>query len=66
MVINNILQQKALPVYGDGTNVRDWLWVGDHADAIDTIFHNGVHGETYNIGGDNEMQNIELVKLLCK
>ncbi len=66
LMINNILHEKALPVYGDGTNVRDWLWVGDHASAIDTIFHNGELGETYNVGGDNEMKNIDLVKMLCK
>jgi len=65
LVINNIRQSKALPVYGDGTNVRDWLWVEDHASAIDLIFREGVNGETYNIGGNNEMQNIELVQLLC-
>lgn len=66
LVINNIIKKKALPVYGDGTNVRDWLWVEDHATAIDTIFHHGKLGETYNIGGENELQNIELVRMLCK
>ena len=66
LVINNIIQKKPLPVYGDGTNVRDWLWVGDHAAAIDTIFHNGKNGETYNVGGENELQNIDLVRMLCK
>ncbi len=65
LMINNIRHQKTLPVYGDGTNVRDWLWVEDHVSAIDTIYHRGKHGETYNIGGNNEMQNIELVQLLC-
>ncbi len=65
LVINNILHRRAIPVYGDGTNVRDWLWVEDHAEAIDDIFHHGRSGETYNIGGNNEMQNIELVQLLC-
>lgn len=66
LIINNILHEKPLPVYGDGTNVRDWLWVGDHATAIDRIFHEGKLGETYNVGGDNEMQNIDLVRMLCK
>lgn len=66
LVINNIIQKKDLPVYGDGTNVRDWLWVEDHAIAIDSIFHQGTVGETYNIGGENELQNIELVRMLCK
>ena len=65
LVINNILHRKSLPIYGDGTNVRDWLWVGDHVKAIDEIFHRGQHGETYNIGGNNEMKNIELVHILC-
>jgi len=65
LMVNNILHKKNLPVYGDGTNVRDWLWVGDHVTAIDTIFHNGRDGETYNIGGENELQNIELVHMLC-
>lgn len=66
LFINNIKQNKALPVYGKGDNIRDWLWVNDHADAIDVIFHNGKLGETYNIGGNNEWQNIELIKGLCK
>ncbi len=65
LMINNILQNKPLPVYGKGENVRDWLWVEDHARAIDTIFHNGKTGERYNIGGFNEWKNIDLVKLLC-
>ncbi len=65
LVINNIINKKDLPVYGDGTNVRDWLWVEDHATAIDTIFHEGKNGETYNIGGENELQNIQLVRMLC-
>jgi dTDP-glucose 4,6-dehydratase len=65
LMIRNIWKEKDLPVYGDGKNVRDWLWVGDHAEAIDVIFHNGKDGETYNIGGNNEMQNIEIVHLLC-
>jgi len=66
LFINNIINKKALPVYGEGINVRDWLWVEDHARAIDVIFHNGKHGETYNIGGHNEWRNIDLIKLLCK
>lgn len=66
LVISNIQQMKPLPIYGKGLNVRDWLYVEDHAHAIDTIFHNGVIGETYNIGGENEWKNIDLVMLLCK
>jgi dTDP-glucose 4,6-dehydratase len=65
LMINNILNKKPLPVYGRGENIRDWLFVEDHAKAIDTIFHNGRNGETYNIGGNNEWKNIDLVKLLC-
>lgn len=65
LMINNILQQKPLPVYGKGENVRDWLWVEDHARAIDLIFHQGRPGSTYNIGGFNEWKNIDLVHLLC-
>jgi dTDP-glucose 4,6-dehydratase len=64
-MINNIIHSKPLPVYGKGENVRDWLWVEDHARAIDTIFHKGRVGETYNIGGFNEWKNIDLVHLLC-
>ncbi len=66
LFINNIIQQKPLPVYGDGLYTRDWLYVKDHAAAIDLIFHKGKQGETYNIGGFNEWKNIDLVKLLCK
>lgn len=66
LIISNIKQNKALPVYGKGLNVRDWLYVEDHAAAIDTIFHKGKLGETYNIGGNNEWKNIDLVKLLCR
>jgi dTDP-glucose 4,6-dehydratase len=66
LFINNIRLGKPLPVYGEGTNVRDWLWVNDHARAIDVIFHRGKLGETYNIGGHNEWTNIDLVKLLIK
>ncbi len=65
LFINNIVNNKSLPVYGKGENVRDWLHVKDHADAIDTILHNGKVGNTYNIGGHNEWQNIELVRLMC-
>lgn len=66
LFINNIKENKPLPVYGKGDNVRDWLYVEDHANAIDLIYHKGVIGETYNIGGDNEWKNIELIKVLCK
>jgi len=66
LMINNILHKKPLPVYGKGENVRDWLWVEDHARAIDVIFHNGIVGETYNVGGFNEWKNLDLVHLLCR
>ncbi|HEX2616365.1 MAG TPA: dTDP-glucose 4,6-dehydratase [Flavobacteriales bacterium] len=66
LMINNIRLRKPLPVYGKGENVRDWLWVEDHAAAIDVIFHTGSDGETYNIGGHNEWKNIDLVHLLCR
>ena len=65
LMINNIKEQKPLPVYGKGDNVRDWLWVEDHASAIDRIFHKGKNGETYNIGGNNEWSNLALVEKLC-
>lgn len=65
LFINNILNSKPLPVYGDGNYTRDWLYVKDHAKAIDLIFHKGKNSETYNIGGFNEWKNIDLVKLLC-
>ena len=65
LMINNIRHEKPLPIYGDGTNVRDWLWVGDHASAIHRIYHRGRLGETYNIGGNNEWTNIDLVRQLC-
>lgn len=65
LMIHNIRQKKALPIYGKGENIRDWLWVEDHASAIDSVFHQGKLGETYNIGGHNEWTNIDLVKLLC-
>jgi dTDP-glucose 4,6-dehydratase len=64
LFIKNIVERKPLPVYGSGCNVRDWLYVGDHARAIDTVFHNASSGATYNIGGDNEWTNIELIKRL--
>lgn len=65
LFINNIKNNKPLPVYGKGENVRDWLWVVDHARAIDVIFHNGNKGETYNIGGHNEWKNLDLIRLMC-
>ena len=64
--INNIKNNLPIPIYGKGENIRDWLWVNDHARAIDTIFHTGVTGETYNIGGNNEWTNIDLIRELCK
>jgi len=66
LFIHNIKNKKPLPVYGKGENVRDWLWVVDHARAIDVIFHKGEIGETYNIGGFNEWTNIDLIKLMCR
>lgn len=66
LFINNIINNKPLPVYGDGNYTRDWLYVVDHARAIDLVFHEGENEETYNIGGFNEWKNIDLVKLLCK
>ena len=66
LFINNIIEKKPLPVYGDGLYTRDWLFVKDHATAIDLVFHKGNNYETYNIGGFNEWRNIDLVKLLCK
>jgi len=66
LFINNIKHEKALPVYGDGKYTRDWLWVEDHARAIDVIFHKGPIGETYNIGGFNEWKNIDLIMEMCK
>lgn len=65
LMINNIINNKPLPVYGKGENIRDWLYVEDHAAAIDLIYHKGTTGETYNIGGHNEWKNIYLIKLLC-
>lgn len=66
LAINNIKNNNPIPVYGKGENVRDWLYVVDHAEAIDTIFHNGKVGETYCIGGNNEWKNIDLIRLLCR
>lgn len=66
LFIHNIRHKKPLPVYGKGENVRDWLYVEDHARAIDLIFHKGRLGETYNVGGDNEWQNIQLIHKLCE
>jgi dTDP-glucose 4,6-dehydratase len=66
LFINNIRNNKSLPVYGKGENVRDWLYVVDHARAIDMVYHKGKLGETYNIGGFNEWTNIDLIKVVCK
>ena len=66
LVINNLRYNKPIPVYGKGENIRDWLYVEDHALAIDKIFHEGRMGETYNIGGNNEWKNIDLIRLLCR
>jgi len=66
LFIHNIKNNKPLPVYGKGENIRDWLYVEDHARAIDLIFHKGKNGETYNIGGNNEWTNIDLIKLMCR
>nr|WP_068889061.1 dTDP-glucose 4,6-dehydratase [Pedobacter panaciterrae] len=66
LAINNIKNEQPVPVYGKGENVRDWLWVEDHARAIDVIFHQAKTGQTYNIGGHNEWKNIDLIHLLCK
>lgn len=65
LMISNAMSHKPLPVYGDGLNVRDWLYVEDHCKAIDLVMHNGRAGEIYNIGGHNEMRNIDIVKLIC-
>lgn len=65
LMINNIINERPLPVYGDGAYTRDWLYVLDHVSAVDAIFHKGKPGETYNIGGNNEWKNIDLINLLC-
>jgi len=65
LVILNIKEEKPIPIYGNGKNIRDWLWVGDHCSAILNIIHNGKIGESYNIGGENEWENIKLVKMIC-
>ena len=65
-IIRNCLNLSPIPIYGNGQNIRDWLYVTDHAKAIDLIFHHGKSGETYNVGGHNEKQNIEIVKIICK
>ena len=65
-MIANALADKPLPVYGEGLNVRDWLYVEDHCKAIDLIIHNGRVGEVYNVGGHNEKRNIDIVKIICK
>jgi dTDP-glucose 4,6-dehydratase len=66
LAIHNIVNMRQIPVYGTGENIRDWLWVEDHARAIDVILHTGKNGETYNIGGHNEWKNIDLIRLLCR
>ncbi|MDR0829867.1 MAG: dTDP-glucose 4,6-dehydratase [Prevotellaceae bacterium] len=66
LAINNIKNNRPIPIYGKGENIRDWLWVNDHARAIDVIFHNGKNGDTYNIGGINEWTNIDLIRKLCE
>lgn len=66
LIINNILEGKQLPVYGEGTNVRDWLYVEDHCKAIDMVVREGREGEVYNVGGHNEMRNIDIVRLIIK
>lgn len=66
LFIYDIVHRRPLPVYGSGCNVRDWLYVGDHASALDVVFHRGANGQTYNVGGNNEWRNIDLVKLLIK
>lgn len=66
LMINNIRKGLPLPVYGEGSNIRDWMYVEDHAEAIDIIYHKGKNGETYNLGGGNEWKNIDLVRTLCK
>ncbi len=64
-IIRNALKENKIPIYGDGKNIRDWLYVEDHCNAIDIVFHKGKEGETYNIGGNNEQNNLDLAKLIC-
>ena len=64
-IISNCLAEKSIPIYGDGKNIRDWLYVLDHCKAIDLIFHTGKAGETYNVGGRNERNNLEIVHTIC-
>ena len=64
-VISSIIKNQNIPVYGTGQNIRDWLYVQDHIEALDLVFHGGKNGETYNIGGDNEMSNIDLIHQIC-
>ena len=66
LIICNCLEKKPLPIYGDGKNIRDWLFVADHCQAIDQVFHQGKEGETYHIGGLNEWQNIDIAKYICR
>ena len=66
LIISNCLDEKPLPLYGDGSNIRDWLYVKDHCNALSTILNKGKIGETYNIGGDNEIKNLDIVKTICK
>jgi len=66
LMISNIVARRPLPVYGEGLNVRDWIWVGDHVEAIDAVLHRGTPGETYIAGGGNEMRNIDLVRMLIR
>ena len=66
LMINNIISKKTLPVYGTGNNIRDWVYVEDHAEAIDVILNNGVVGESYLVGGNNEQRNIDIVKITYK
>ena len=66
VVINKLMNGEKIPVYGKGENIRDWLWVGDHVTAIDEIFHHGRNGHTYNVGGDHELTNIELIAQICE
>ena len=66
LMIANALSDKALPVYGDGLNIRDWLYVEDHCSAIDLVLHNGINGEVYNIGGNNERTNIQIIQTILR